>query len=244
MAITEPGCGSDSAAITAFTSAIGTVICDPTANLKAHQYFNEACFTVPEAGQQGWSQLPYIHGPAYFNSDLAVFKTFKVTEKQNVQFRVSAFNFLNHPLWSFNNANRNLGAYESMGVPVWPDALPDYRMRVSKRAKNISIHVSHWGEVEIVIPKGFDPRRVPEIVERRQDWILQTQQRLAAKRQAMPPDVTAFSASVVAEAQVLFDQAPAARAERPDLELRRGPGLAARGRRPGARVRRRGADGR
>ena len=24
------------------------------------------------------------------------------------------------------NANRNLGAYESMGVAVWPDALPDY----------------------------------------------------------------------------------------------------------------------
>lgn len=24
------------------------------------------------------------------------------------------------------NANRNLGAYESMGVPVWPDALPDH----------------------------------------------------------------------------------------------------------------------
>ena len=24
------------------------------------------------------------------------------------------------------NANRNLGAYESMGVPVWPDAIPDY----------------------------------------------------------------------------------------------------------------------
>lgn len=24
------------------------------------------------------------------------------------------------------NANRNLGAYESMGVPVWPDSIPDY----------------------------------------------------------------------------------------------------------------------
>jgi molybdopterin-guanine dinucleotide biosynthesis protein A len=24
------------------------------------------------------------------------------------------------------NANRNLAAYESLGVPVWPDALPDY----------------------------------------------------------------------------------------------------------------------
>jgi molybdopterin-guanine dinucleotide biosynthesis protein A len=24
------------------------------------------------------------------------------------------------------NANRNLGAYEAMGAPVWPDAMPDY----------------------------------------------------------------------------------------------------------------------
>src|SRR5450432_4054443 len=24
------------------------------------------------------------------------------------------------------NANRNIAAYESMGVPVWPDAVPDY----------------------------------------------------------------------------------------------------------------------
>ena len=24
------------------------------------------------------------------------------------------------------NANRNLGAYEAMGAPVWPDSLPDY----------------------------------------------------------------------------------------------------------------------
>src|SRR5438105_6653472 len=24
------------------------------------------------------------------------------------------------------NANRNLGAYDAFGVPVWPDALPDY----------------------------------------------------------------------------------------------------------------------
>jgi len=77
------------------------VTCDPTANLHPHQYFNEACFSVPTAGQQGWWQLPYIHGPAYFNTDLAIFKTFKVTERQNVQFRLSGFNFLNHPLDSF-----------------------------------------------------------------------------------------------------------------------------------------------
>jgi len=78
-----------------------TVTCNPTAHLAQHQYFNAACFGVAPAGTNGWWQLPYIHGPAYFNSDLAVFKTFNVTERQHLEFRVSAFNFLNHPLDSF-----------------------------------------------------------------------------------------------------------------------------------------------
>lgn len=80
-----------------------TVICNPTANLKAHQYFNAACFGGPNPGTNGLWQLPYVHGPAWFNSDLAVFKTFKITERQNVEFRLSAFNFLNHALESFQN---------------------------------------------------------------------------------------------------------------------------------------------
>ena len=40
--------------------------------------------------------------PAYFNSDLAMYKNFKFTESRYVQFRFSAFNFLNHPLEQFN----------------------------------------------------------------------------------------------------------------------------------------------
>ncbi len=80
-----------------------TVVCNPTANLKAHQYFNGACFSGPNPGTNGNWQLPYLHGPAYFNTDLAVFKTFKVTERQNVEFRLSGFNFINHALDSFQN---------------------------------------------------------------------------------------------------------------------------------------------
>ncbi len=78
-----------------------TVVCNPTQNLAKHQYFNASCFGVAPAGTNGYWQLPYIHGPAYFNSDLAVFKTFNITERQHVEFRVSGFNFLNHPLDSF-----------------------------------------------------------------------------------------------------------------------------------------------
>jgi hypothetical protein len=80
-----------------------TVTCNPTAGLKAHQYVNMNCFGMPAQGTNGWYQFPYIHGPAYFNSDLAVFKTFKMTERQSLEFRASAFNFLNHPLDSFQN---------------------------------------------------------------------------------------------------------------------------------------------
>src|SRR5207244_10737156 len=80
-----------------------TVTCNPSAGLKAHQYVNMSCFGVSAPGTNGQYQFPYIHGPAYFNSDLAVFKTFKITERQNLEFSASAFNFLNHPLHSFLN---------------------------------------------------------------------------------------------------------------------------------------------
>jgi hypothetical protein len=80
-----------------------TVTCDPTQGLHAHQYVNMSCFGMSAPGTNGAYEFPYIHGPAYFNSDLAVFKTFKLTERQALEFRASAFNFLNHPLDSFQN---------------------------------------------------------------------------------------------------------------------------------------------
>lgn len=74
-----------------------TITCDPRSNLKSGQYFNPSCFGIPAQGQQGDIIWPYIKGPAFFNADLGIFKTFHVTERQSLQFRFSAFNFLNHP---------------------------------------------------------------------------------------------------------------------------------------------------
>jgi hypothetical protein len=42
-----------------------------------------------------------MRAPAYFNSDLAVFKNFQINERQKLQFRLSATNWLNHPLPQF-----------------------------------------------------------------------------------------------------------------------------------------------
>ena len=38
-----------------------------------------------------------MRGPAYFDSDLALFKNFQITERQKMQFRISAVNLLESP---------------------------------------------------------------------------------------------------------------------------------------------------
>jgi hypothetical protein len=81
--------------------------CDPRNGLKSGQYFNPNCFTPPQPGQVGNIIWPYIKGPALFNSDLSLFKNFKVREKQKLQLRFEAFNFLNHPLPEFNATGNN-----------------------------------------------------------------------------------------------------------------------------------------
>lgn len=60
-----------------------------------------------------------------------------------------------------------------------------YKIRESKRAKHVSIKVSHLGEVEIVVPLGFDKRQIPDILKKRQDWIAKTTQRIVAERRAL-----------------------------------------------------------
>ena len=83
--------------------------CNPASGLKAHQYINGSCFAAPsQVGQNGPFVLPAIYGPAYFNWDMALFKNFAITESQKLQFRFNLYNWMNHPLWSFNGNNLGL----------------------------------------------------------------------------------------------------------------------------------------
>ena len=83
------------------------LLCNPAKGLKSGQRYNPSCFGMPSYGQQGPYSWPYMRGPAYFDSDLALFKNFQITERQKLQFRISAVNFLNHPLSQFNLAGGN-----------------------------------------------------------------------------------------------------------------------------------------
>ncbi len=74
------------------------------------QILNGGCFApVPLSGggtsisKNGGFAWPYMSQTPYFSNDLAVYRTFHIYEKQQVQFRVSAFDWLNHSLLAFNS---------------------------------------------------------------------------------------------------------------------------------------------
>lgn len=87
-------------------SILPITTCSPKSGLSSHQLLNFSCFAAPPVGAQGNRvQHPYLSGPIYTDTDLSVFKTFNITEQQNVEFRASAFNFMNHPLWGSTGGN-------------------------------------------------------------------------------------------------------------------------------------------
>ena len=83
--------------------------CNPRGGPGPHQFINGNCFAPPtQIGQNGGTVLPPIYGPGFFNWDMALFKNFKLGESRTLQFRFDGYNWLNHPLWSFNGGNLGL----------------------------------------------------------------------------------------------------------------------------------------
>lgn len=79
--------------------------CNPTKGLAHYQLLSGKCFNAPAFQTQGGQAFPYMKGPAYFNNDLAIFRTFRIHENQNVEFKASASDWTNHPLPQFSNLN-------------------------------------------------------------------------------------------------------------------------------------------
>lgn len=83
--------------------------CDPGSGLSGLQKVNGACFALPTGpGTNGPTVMPALYGPAFMNWDLGLFKNFQMGEQRKLQFRFNAYNFLNHPLWSFVSTGTNL----------------------------------------------------------------------------------------------------------------------------------------
>jgi hypothetical protein len=62
-------------------------------------------FTYPVAGDTGTSGRNSFTGPPYFNIDCLLYKNFAIREKSSLQFRIEAFNVLNHTHFANPDAN-------------------------------------------------------------------------------------------------------------------------------------------
>jgi len=82
-----------------------TLLGNPVGGKKKHQYVNPLALGLPLPETNGVLRLPYIHGPAFFDHDLSILKNVPMGEKRFLQLRAAGFNFMNHPMVSFNNAD-------------------------------------------------------------------------------------------------------------------------------------------
>jgi Carboxypeptidase regulatory-like domain/TonB dependent receptor/TonB-dependent Receptor Plug Domain len=74
------------------------VIGNPNTGPKTvQQWFNTGAFQAPAPGTFGNAGRNIIHGPALYNLDLALSRTFSIRERLALQFRSEFFNSLNHP---------------------------------------------------------------------------------------------------------------------------------------------------
>jgi len=83
-----------------------TVTGNPAGGKTKHQYVNPLAFGVPLPETNGQYRLPYMHAPGSVNHDMTLLKNFRFSDTKRLQLRFAAFNFLNHPLVSFNNQNQ------------------------------------------------------------------------------------------------------------------------------------------
>lgn len=103
------------------------------------------------------------------------------------------------------NANRNLGAYEAMGAPVWPDALPDYPGPLAGLLAGLEHAETPW----LVTVPCDTPNFPPDLVDRlafaaaaegadiamaatREDGVVQPQPVFCLVRTALLEDLVAF----------------------------------------------------
>jgi hypothetical protein len=58
-----------------------------------------------------------IYGPHFWNTDLSLVKSTRLTEKLELQLRVEAFNIFNHPNFALPNGALSFGTDPSTGQP-------------------------------------------------------------------------------------------------------------------------------
>lgn len=64
--------------------------------------------------------------------------------------------------------------------------LPDYTIRESPRAKHVRFRITLSEGLIVVIPVGFNRKRIPALLEEKRAWLTQSLKEIETRRKAMP----------------------------------------------------------
>jgi predicted metal-dependent hydrolase len=64
-----------------------------------------------------------------------------------------------------------------------------YTIKVSRRARHVSLRINQADGLVVVIPVGFDERHVPRIIAEKADWIERTQKRISRLPRPATPEL-------------------------------------------------------
>lgn len=89
---------------------VALVVCLPTVapassgNIVGPLLYNPGAFAQPQGLTFGNEGRNFLRNPGRWNFDMGLVKTFKITERQDVQFRAEGFNIFNRT--QFSGVNR------------------------------------------------------------------------------------------------------------------------------------------
>jgi predicted metal-dependent hydrolase len=76
-------------------------------------------------------------------------------------------------------------------------ALPDYSVRHSPNAKNLRLKVTREDGLLVVVPKGYDEKKIPSLLKQKKVWIADALKRIGETRRFLEPTSAIYLPEVV-----------------------------------------------
>lgn len=80
------------------------------------RWFDKAAFAQPAQGAFGNTSRNVIRGPGVNTWNLSLFKSFKLSERATLQFRLESFNAFNHPEFGFPDSHVNSAIFGTIST--------------------------------------------------------------------------------------------------------------------------------
>ena len=95
-------------------------------------WFNPTAFALPPAGQFGAASRNMLRGPGFSELDLALRKSFQLSEDMHLSLGVEAFNLLNHPNFAVPSNTQSPLTLGGNGDAVFKDGAGNFAKNVGR----------------------------------------------------------------------------------------------------------------